>query len=126
MNYHILLYFSERVDVVLSKWLQRNSIYGELAMLFDLLDKFFYLLDKSDAMNFWNMEAKPGWLFPIITLQPTSHPNHQEGKKATTSLEVLRIYSAAGEKKFEEDSNAQTADPSMSNLGANWAPNTRK
>ena len=119
MNYHILLYFPERVDVVLSKWLQRNSIYGELAMLFDLLDK-------SDAMNFWNMEANPGWLFPIITLQPTPHPNHQEGKKATTSLEVSRIYSAAGEKKFKEDSNAQIADPSMSNLGAHWAPNTSK
>ena len=39
---------------------------------------------------------------------------------------MLRIYSAAEEKKFKEDSNAQTADPSMSTLGANWAPNTSK
>jgi hypothetical protein len=112
MNYHILLYLPERVDVVLSKYLQRNSIYGELAML-------FYLLDKSGAINSWNVEAKPGWLFPIITLQPTPHPNHQEGKKATTNLQMLRIYSAEEEKKFKEDSNAQTADPSMSILGAN-------
>jgi len=80
----------------------------------------FYLLDKSDAINSWNVEAKPGWLFPIITLQPTLHPDHQEGKKATTNLQMLRIYSAAEEeKKFKEDSNAQTADPSMSILGAN-------
>lgn len=78
-------------------------------------------------MNFWNMEAKPGWICLIITLQPTPHSNHQEGKKkATTSLEMLQIYSAAGERKIKEDSIAQTADPSMSNLGANWAPNTSK